>query len=146
MSSYASATTDFPVHGLPSTATVNVPTTTIQRHLDAASSGPIDGALSARGALPVAGPPYPEPLIAIACHIASYTLMRSIGFNPESPNDQAIVDAYEQATTTLDGWRAFAAIPWTPTQPLAPVASDSPRGWYEPDGIVVNDDGSGTIR
>lgn len=142
--------TDFATFGLPSPATSGMASATVQSHLDAASSR-IDEALSARGALPVAGsvgPPntYPPRLVQLVCDIAGYTILKTRGFNPEAPNDVAILDAHDRAIEQLDAIAGFAAIPWAAAQPLAAVASDAPREWYVADNVTATDDGTGAIR
>lgn len=142
MSSYASATTDFPVFGLLPATTSGVLTATIQSILDAVSSGEVDTVIQARTPLPIATP-YNTGLVKIVCEIGALDVLTMRGFNPESPNDIAIVERAERARALLQSYATGAiAPPWTPVQPSWAVASDPDRGWYDsvddPSGTLAN--------
>jgi phage gp36-like protein len=83
VSSYASATTDFPTYGLPAAALANSPNITtpqIQATLDAISAE-FDGYLAGQYVLPLLS--YTTELTKYVCWAAAYELMAVRGYNPE---------------------------------------------------------------
>ncbi len=80
MSSYANATTDFLIYGLPAVAIASIPTGSIQATLDAISSE-CDGSIAGQYALPLIS--YPAELTKYVCWMGALELMSVRGYNPE---------------------------------------------------------------
>jgi phage gp36-like protein len=78
--SYANATTDFPVYGLPAVAIANLPAGTVQATLDALSSE-ADGSIAGQFVLPLKQ--FPPELTKYVCWMAALELMSVRGYNPE---------------------------------------------------------------
>lgn len=80
MTQYAT-TTDLAQLGLPARALTNISTTIQNEHLTKASSR-IDTYLRSRYAPPL-GAPYPAEIVQCCVDLASYTLLKFRGFNPD---------------------------------------------------------------
>jgi len=135
MPSYADATTDFPVYGLPAGVVASFSTPNVQKHLDAASGFAFQR-IQSRDSGQIDGPPYPPILVQWVCEIASYTILKTIGFNPETPNDLAVLEAHDRARGELNAIAEGRPVPWTPVDPVFEVGSDPSRGWYPPSGRI----------
>lgn len=133
---YADATADFPVFGLPTPALESVTTSLIQAHLDAASDF-ADGCIAARIPLPIEGPPYPKRLVQAVCQIASFTILRTVGFNPDIQVNKEVLAAHDQAKEWLEQIREGRITPTFPVNPAAEATSLPSRGWYDSTGRIA---------
>lgn len=82
-------------NSLPQAVITRLPPATVQANLDRASAK-LDSILGGRFALPLQAP-YPADLIGAEADIAAFTILKRVGFNPESPNDKSIKGAHDAA-------------------------------------------------
>lgn len=134
MSSYANATDDFPMFGLPSSAIAAVPPANVQAALDRASNL-ADGYIGAEYALPLKS--WSSELTEAVCKIAAYELMSVRGYNPEGDGGNLRArykDAIAWLTDVSKGAVAPPGIVGSDGEAeaadgVADMSSDPPRGW-----------------
>jgi hypothetical protein len=132
VTSFADATADFPIFGLPAATSTQIPNTPgfIQRHLNAASEFAASCILARSPTLPLA--PYPEEIVQRVCEIAAYRILCVVGYKPASEFDTAVKDRHDAAETYFTDIREGRLTPtWLPLSSLAEASSDAPRGWYD---------------
>ncbi len=117
---------DFQNFGLPSTVTVADAMT--NAHLTSWSRF-VDGCVQSRCTVPLTT--VNSDLVRLVCELASYTVLTIIGFNPESPNDLAVLTRYEAAKKYLEDIRDGMLVPtFLPVNAQADAESDGSRDWY----------------
>lgn len=91
-------------------------------------SGMFDSRLKKRYAAPFQAP-YPDSLIFNVCRVVAYRLWMKLGFDPSSPQDQAIIqdntDALAWLKEAADSENGLVELPAIQASPLGAAAVDS---------------------